>query len=168
MANVPKGIASALDVFVGYAMLDAWIANQDRHHENWAALRDDELRLAPTFDHGAGLARNLTDDERNERVTTKDQNRGVPRFARRARSAFYREANDPWPLGTVDAFREFAVWAPAASEVWLRQLGRINKPTVERILREVPPTRMSSISLAFTLELLVVNQGRLLGEAVST
>jgi hypothetical protein len=27
-------IESALDVFVGYLPLDAWIANQDRHHEN--------------------------------------------------------------------------------------------------------------------------------------
>ena len=32
---VPTGISTALDVFVGYVMLDAWIANQDRHHENW-------------------------------------------------------------------------------------------------------------------------------------
>lgn len=34
MQNVPREIETALDVFVGYAMLDAWLANQDRHHEN--------------------------------------------------------------------------------------------------------------------------------------
>ena len=27
-------VDTAVDVFVGYLMLDAWIANQDRHHEN--------------------------------------------------------------------------------------------------------------------------------------
>jgi len=32
-AHLPTGIESALDCFVGYVMLDAWIANQDRHHE---------------------------------------------------------------------------------------------------------------------------------------
>ncbi|RMF86356.1 MAG: hypothetical protein D6741_22045 [Planctomycetota bacterium] len=32
--NMPSGVSSALDVFVGYVMFDAWIANQDRHHEN--------------------------------------------------------------------------------------------------------------------------------------
>jgi hypothetical protein len=53
-AGVPLGVDSALDVFAGYIMLDAWIANQDRHHENWGALWDGrQLRLAPTFDHGA-------------------------------------------------------------------------------------------------------------------
>ncbi len=52
--NLPDGIHSALDVFVGYLMLDAWIANQDRHHENWGAISlNDGLHLAPTFDHGA-------------------------------------------------------------------------------------------------------------------
>lgn len=29
------GIVTAYDVFVGYLLFDAWIANQDRHHENW-------------------------------------------------------------------------------------------------------------------------------------
>ena len=32
---LPPGIDSALAVFAGDVMLDAWIANQDRHHENW-------------------------------------------------------------------------------------------------------------------------------------
>ena len=34
MIGTPDGIDSALDVFVGYVILDALIANQDRHHEN--------------------------------------------------------------------------------------------------------------------------------------
>src|SRR6185369_4968240 len=78
MMGVPTGIESALDVFSGYAMLDAWIANQDRHHENWGALWDGTtMRLAPTFDHGAALARNLQDSERQERLITKDRNRTI-------------------------------------------------------------------------------------------
>src|SRR5712691_13257238 len=28
------GVREAVDVFVGYLMFDAWIANTDRHHEN--------------------------------------------------------------------------------------------------------------------------------------
>ena len=39
ISALPAGIETALDVFAGYIMLDAWIANQDRHHENWGALR---------------------------------------------------------------------------------------------------------------------------------
>ncbi|HMP01047.1 MAG TPA: hypothetical protein PKD86_12340 [Gemmatales bacterium] len=48
MAEVPGGVHSALDVFVGYVMLDAWIANQDRHHENWGgALGRKALAVGP-------------------------------------------------------------------------------------------------------------------------
>jgi len=39
MADAPSGMETSLDVFVGYIMLDAWIANQDRHHENWAGIQ---------------------------------------------------------------------------------------------------------------------------------
>ncbi|TWT73860.1 HipA domain-containing protein [Allorhodopirellula solitaria] len=38
--NLPESIQTAEDVFLGYTMLDALIANQDRHHQNWAAIRE--------------------------------------------------------------------------------------------------------------------------------
>ena len=89
-SSLPSGINSAAGIFAGYLMFDAWIGNQDRHHENWAAVWDgDSLSLAPTFDHGASLARNLSDDERYERLETRDRNRRIPYFAGRARSALY-------------------------------------------------------------------------------
>ena len=46
------GIESALEVFVGYVMLDAWISNQDRHHENWGALWGGTRPVLLTFDRG--------------------------------------------------------------------------------------------------------------------
>ncbi len=36
--NPPPEIQSAVDVFVGYLMLDALIGNTDRHHENWGIV----------------------------------------------------------------------------------------------------------------------------------
>ena len=84
--KLPHGIASASDIFTGYILLDAWIANQDRHHQNWAAISrpGSLLKLAPTFDHGASMARNISDDERRERMTSNDRNRQIPAFAKRA------------------------------------------------------------------------------------
>jgi hypothetical protein len=43
------GVRTAIDVFLGYLMLDAWIANQDRHHENWGfiATPAPELNYTP-------------------------------------------------------------------------------------------------------------------------
>lgn len=36
--NLPDGVTSAVGVFVGYTLLDAWIGNTDRHHENWGVI----------------------------------------------------------------------------------------------------------------------------------
>jgi hypothetical protein len=167
MVNVPLGIVTALDVFVGYLLLDAWIANQDRHHENWGALRDlDDLRLAPTFDHGACLARNITDQERRERLTTKDQNRTIATFARRARSAFYPEATAARPLGTLEAFAAFARFDVPAAQTWLSRLTKVEHALLDGILAEVPNERMTRIAKEFTLELLLVNMERLGKEVV--
>lgn len=163
MASYPDGIRSALDVFAGYVMLDAWIANQDRHHENWGAIRDnDVLRLAPTFDHAAGLARNLADLEREDRLTTKDRGRSVAAFARRGRSAFYRSMVEPRAMELCEAFLVFAERVPQAKNTWLERLRAVNKDAIQGILDRVPVFRMSDTCKRFTLELLLTNQERLL------
>ncbi len=163
MDRVPTGIETALDVFVGYVMLDAWIANQDRHHENWGALRsEDHLWLAPTFDHGAALARNLTDRERSDRLTTKDRNRTIVAFAKAGRSAFYGSPADTRPLRTLEAFQAFGHVAAKATKLWLNRLGAVNRDALCGILDRVPSKRMSETCRQFTLELLLTNQRRLL------
>ncbi len=162
--HAPDPVGPALDFFAGYVMLDAWIANQDRHHENWGALWDgkDRLHLAPTFDHGAALARNLLDAERHERLTTRDRNRTVAAFASRGRSAFYRSATDQHPLLLREAFRAFADQVPTAAQAWLARLRAVNRDAVRGILERVPGERMSDTCKQFTIELLMANQDRLL------
>ncbi|NLE40071.1 MAG: phosphatidylinositol kinase [Pirellulaceae bacterium] len=163
LGDVPSEIETALDVFTGYVMLDAWIANQDRHHENWGALCDGQrIWLAPTFDHGAALARNLTDRERAERLATRDRNRTIGAFAKAARSAFYGSTADTRPLGTLEAFRSFGREAPGAAKTWLDRLGAVKPEAIYGILEGVPPERMSETCRRFTLELLKTNQQRLL------
>ncbi len=163
MPSIPVGVESALDVFAGYVMLDAWIANQDRHHENWGALWDgSEERLAPTFDHGAALARNLLDAEREERLTTRDRNRTLAAFAARGRSAFYGSATDSRPLELREAFRAFAQRVPNAAQAWLDRLGSVNRDEVWGILERVPAERMTETCKRFTMDLLLTNQQRLL------
>lgn len=164
LAGLPEGVESALDVFVGYIMLDAWIANQDRHHENWGVLWDQEhLRLAPSFDHGAAMARNLTDEERVRRLESNDKNYQLPAFAAKARSAFYQATTDRKPLTTHDAARAFMALRPEAAEIWRRRMGQVDTATIGGILDEVPPSRMSKVGKQFTLALLTENH-RLLVE----
>jgi hypothetical protein len=163
MTGVADGVNSALDVFAGYVMLDAWIANQDRHHENWGAIWDGStLRLAPTFDHGAALARNLTNEQRAERLTTKDRNRTVEAFAPKGRSAFYGNPTDQKTLELREAFRAFAGQVPIAAQAWLDRLQGVSREAISGILGRVPASRMSETCKRFTLQLLVVNQRRLL------
>ena len=154
---------SALEVFAGYILLDAWIANQDRHHENWGVVREESLvSLAPTFDHGASQARNLTDEERHERLTSRDANRQVQFFSRRARSAFFGSADDRKPLTTVAAWRAFSSLVPDAARMWLDRLAGIDDGTVDTLLHRVPPSRMSEVCRTFTSRLLAENRERLL------
>lgn len=163
MHGVPAGVVSALDVFTGYLLLDAWTANQDRHHENWGVLLDGKtLSLAPTFDHGAALARNLTDKEREERMNTRDGNRRMPSFAAKARSAFFGDVTATRPMTTHTAWRAFAERAPVAAAAWRQRLETIEDRQVLAVLEEVPPARMSDVCRQFTMALLTENRRRIL------
>lgn len=171
MTAAPRGISTALDVFVGYTLLDAWIANQDRHHENWGAMwggvEGAPLSLAPTFDHGAGLARNLQDAEREERLATRDRNRSLAAFAAKGRSAFHDSPEAPRPLLLRDAFGRFASRNSSAAAIWLGRLRAVTRQEVSDILDDVPADRMSAVCRQFTLELLEVNRQRLLDTETS-
>lgn len=58
----------AAGVFADYLVLDAWVANQDRHDRNWAVLERADAharrRLAASFDHTSSLGFNLLDAAR--------------------------------------------------------------------------------------------------------
>ena len=53
-------------MFAGFLVFDAWIANTDRHAENWAVLtckRNGRRTLAASFDHGSALASGSQDEQ---------------------------------------------------------------------------------------------------------
>ena len=115
----------AIAAFGDYLILDALVANQDRHHENWALLElpDGERRLGPTFDHAAALACRLTDREREGRLRAQDVGYRIERFAKRARTWFYRNRDSESRLPTLTAATE-----------WLSMSGVDSRPSiVERL-----------------------------------
>ncbi|MDN5854130.1 MAG: hypothetical protein L0K86_15025 [Actinomycetia bacterium] len=71
-------------MFSGYLLLDAWVANQDRHDQNWAVIHQAAapggLRLAASYDHASSLGFNLL-DTRRESLLGRD---GVEAWAARA------------------------------------------------------------------------------------
>lgn len=160
---LPAGIHSAPGVFAGYLMLDAWVANQDRHHENWGAVWDGKhARLAPSFDHGAALARNLADAERLERLQSRDVQRQIPFFAQRGRSALFARPEDKRPLTTLAAWQAFAAKVPAEAALWRRQLEAVEIDTINFYVDSIPLDRMSAVCRQFTLSLLAENRRRIL------
>lgn len=154
----------AADVFTGYLMLDALISNQDRHHENWALVLDREntLRLCPSFDHAASLARELTDKERCERLKSRDINRQVSAFVRRARSQLYQTKISNKPLSTYDAF-VLAVEERAKAKVhWLSRLGALEMSSIQGIVEKIPMNMMSEVAREFAVQMISENRKRLL------
>ena len=158
-------VVSAADVFLGYLMVDVWVANQDRHHENWGLIsveREKKIHLAPSYDHASSLGRIESDEEKAERLGTRDRNRTVERYVERARSAFYSSQASPRPLSTLDAFMSAARLRPQAAISWLKRLESVSAAETEGIFREVPQDRISDVSIRFGLRILMLNRSRLL------
>ena len=167
--NPLDGITRTIEVFIGYLMLDALIGNTDRHHENWAWIivkteTKDQVRgyLAPTYDHASCLGRELIDSARRERLTTKDENRSVKTYAAKAISAIYDSPNDKKPLPTFDVFEIAAKRFPNAAKTWLEQLSSVSVVDFENIAKRFPDDRISPDAMKFALEVIRVNQERLL------
>lgn len=158
------GVETAQDVFIGYLMLDAWIANQDRHHENWGivATANKTIHLAPSFDHASSLGRNETDEQRQERMDTKDQGRSIAHYVKRARSAFYHDARSPKTLLTVDAFSEAGKTRPLAADAWLERLKRVTSSDIQQIFDKIPEERITPVASKFAQRMLELNCERLL------
>jgi hypothetical protein len=158
----------AIDVFVGYLMFDAWIANQDRHNQNWGLVRGfgDEVHLAPSYDHGSSMGRNETDDKRRRILTTRDAGQQMPAYVKRASSGLYppgaSASEKTKPLSTIDAFAYGMRIRPAAAATWLEQLRAVTPQFMEELVRLIPPSHATDVTIDFTAQLLQHNRLRLL------
>lgn len=159
------GIKDAPGLFVGYLLLDTLIANTDRHHENWGVIQDLLLRgnhLAPTFDHASSLGSHEKDDDKEDRLRTKDKFRNVYSYVRKARSALYEKQTDERAMYTIDAFKKAASFKPTEARLWLNQLNEIQEDTIDDMLSKIPSELMSEISKNFAKRILGENKRRLL------
>jgi len=179
--TVPSGIQKAVEVFVGYLLLDAWIGNGEIHHENWGVVRNKAVpttsetahlapsasetvnlasttsktaHLAPSYDHASSLGRDLSDRQR--------QKRSVEAYANKCFSAFYGSVDDKKPLKTIDVFDCAARRFPNAAHIWLERLESISKANILDIFNRIPNTRISPIAAEFAQKILEFNQHRLL------
>ena len=144
-------------------MLDAWIGNTDRHHENWAlVVRPQATHLAPSYDHAASLGAHETDTNRHDRLTTRDRVRSIQYYIARARSAFYASPTDTKSMPTLDAFREGGLRRPGAAQAWITRLARLSSQDVEAVFADIPSDWISTVAKDFAMRMLVLNSQRLL------
>lgn len=165
-------LQSGPDLFIGYLMLDALIANTDRHHENWAILQmkpQDSNRVAvlcPSFDHASSLGHNLADDERLDRLMSRDKNRKITTYVRnsKVRSALYLTGGDKKPLSPLGAFLAMSQLCPRAAKYWLNRLSEIPTEKLTDIASGVPDEIITGVCRSFIREMLVANCANLLNE----
>ena len=151
--------ATAFDVFAGYVLFDAWIANQDRHDNNWSVLipgtatAAGPTRLSGSYDHASSLAFGMQDTRREMLLRERG---GVERWC--ARGIASRLEDRP---GLVDAaVTALELASSEARTYWPRQLEQVRDDDVARVLARVP--RMSDAARTFAGRVLEVNRRRVL------
>ncbi|MGF1962245.1 MAG: HipA-like protein [Aulosira sp. DedVER01a] len=154
-----EGINRAIEIFVGYLLLDAWIGNTDRHHENWAFISlKEKIYLAPTYDHASSMGRELADEKRHLKLN----NKSVIGYAEKCSSLIYASFGEKKRLKTFDAFREVQQRYPEAARVWLSNLARVSSNDTLELFERIPSNRISKTAITFAQTILDFNQKRLL------
>ena len=153
-------IKRPIELFIGYLVFDFWIANLDRHHENWGIIfGKGYIKFAPTYDHAAGLGSKVSKEEAQERLTTKDKNYTIQKFVTKAKSPFFDIKGNQ--LKTIEVVTTLIEHYQEATCYWIDKIASLKKEQFKAILDAVPKEFMDRVQKEFVLELLDENKKRL-------
>lgn len=134
-AVVPVGM-TGFDVFAGYLLLDALVANQDRHEENWAVLRPlpggGPMRLSGSYDHGSSLGFNLQDERR-----LLIMKQGVRTWANKGRAQRFERVSDGRLSLVQLAGKALSLTAVTTRQHWIGRLDSVPPASWSEILDRV-------------------------------
>lgn len=159
-AYTPEGFA-AFDVFSGYLIFDALIANRDRHDRNWAVLlrppgEPGADALCGSFDHASSLGFNLSDDERQRRMSDGT----VASWARRGSARQFEHQRGQRNQSLVDLARSASeLCGPDVRKYWRQAVLSVQSDVVGSILARAPG--LSGVTRSFTREVIMINRSRL-------
>ncbi|WP_156391105.1 MULTISPECIES: hypothetical protein [unclassified Nocardioides] len=171
--GVPPGsdLPSWMDgfgAFAGYVMLDALVANRDRHDENWAVLipatGNASRHLCGSYDHAGSLGYNLREAERERRLDGAGPT--VAEWA--AKGTAWRLEHDPGsPMTLVQAADQaFDLAGPEVRSHWLGRLEAVEGPLGDVALAGL--NALSAPCTTFVSSLLEINRRRVLDECGRT
>jgi hypothetical protein len=136
-------------VLLGLLVLDALIANTDRHHENWGVLAGARV-LAPSFDHGTAWGFNLRDESGVD----------VDRFATKGISRHFDDGGTLVGL----AHRAVEMTSPPARDHWRAAVEQLDVGALRDTWAQIPAGFLSAGRRTFMLDLLSTNRRRLLDD----
>lgn len=150
---------SAFGVFAGYLVLDALVANRDRHEENWGVLHEAEgdTLLAPSYDHASSLGFGLTD---SYRVRCLAGSPGISAWAQRGTANKFEDGMGVTLVAY--AVRALAMAGDQARDAWLTRVDALDLARVRQAAATNP--RMSEVTRTFCVSLIEENRRRLLDE----
>lgn len=158
-ASLP-GDFDAFDVFVGYLVFDAVVANRDRHDENWAVMRPPtgcgNATLAGSFDHARALGSTL----REARMAAL-LGRGLQSWVEKGTA--WRFGHDPalaCPTLVQVASEALRMVAPDVRERWLGSVADITAAKVVDVTSRIP--NMSEVVGTFIEQVVMTNRRRVL------
>lgn len=155
--SMGDGPFTAYDQFCGYLILDALVANRDRHEQNWGVLRapGGQVTLAPSYDHGNSLGFNL-EDTRRTRQLARD-----PDLADWASNGYADRFEGGRSVTLVDfAQHAQSTASRGTADYWLGRLQAVAAAAWETVITGTP--EMSEACRTFCVQLLTTNQRRLL------
>lgn len=151
----------AFDVFAGFLVLDAIIANQDRHDQNWSVLQSPDGRdaLAGSYDHASSLGFNLRDREREKRL----REGSVEAWARKGRATRFEHVPGERAATLVEhAGAALRRAGDATREFWLVKVRGIDADAVASLIGSIPD--LSHLTRTFVAELITINRRRVLDD----
>ena len=151
---------------VSYAILDGLIGNTDRHHENWMFYYDPErgsMRLAPSYDHGSSLGRELPDDRRI-RILNENRMLGYILGGRgtKGKGRVYFAAHRRVALSPLHLAQLLCRWQPGISRPRLERLRSVPDSQFCDVIARVPPEFMSDAAKKFAYHFVMVSKSELL------
>lgn len=154
--GTPYSTWPAFDVWASYLLLDAWIANTDRHAHNWGFVQDPSsgaTYLGPSFDHGTSLASGATEDWRKQHINM----RSVTGWCTNGRT---RRFDGGTPRYLVDiAVQALSKCSTKAKSYWTEQIATADLDICDDIVGGIP--NMSDPTRSFARTVITANRKRL-------
>lgn len=162
----------ALAGLASYAILDGLIGNTDRRHENWMFCYDPRRRsyqLAPSYDHGSSLGRELQDVSRRisrsrSDILSSDRALNYLLDGGSPRGVYVRSDSRQAPPPPVTA-KLLCRWQPDLVRPWLDRLEGTPDCAFRVVINRVPNEFMSPMARDFAHRILVVSRDELLRSA---